>query len=167
MLEKNHCHLSNPEEDLVMDLNENEITAAYDFYAREQFDSLKVANKAMLNLAWGEIGDKELKSFTLAGLETKDQEKLEALEAKEIKKQSTKRKRLDVQKIRRQALAKKQKEAKEASSDAGPSGSNPSTQPRTPSPPPPNQLQCVGDNDRTPKGESEFAHLQHVVIKNI
>jgi hypothetical protein len=155
VLEKNHRHYSNPNEDLVMDLDEDEHTAAYNFYAKDQFESLEVANNAVLKGAWGKIGDDELKSVNLAGLETTDQEKLEAKEAKERQKKAVKRTRLDLQKIRRQAesQAKKASTAKTTSSDAGPSGSNSSTQPSTPPPPPPNQLQHLEDNDRTPKGE--------------
>ena len=151
MLEKNHCHASNPEEDLVMDLDEGEITTAYSFYAKEKFDSLEVTNNAILKLAWGKVSGDELKAVNIAGLETNDQEQLEAKEKKEREKQSSKRKWVDLQKICYQA--QKAKKAKEASSAAGPSGSNPLTQPITPPPPPPNQLQNIQDNDQTPKGE--------------
>jgi hypothetical protein len=82
VLEKNYRHYSNPDEDLVMDLDEDEHTAACNFYAKDQFESLEVANNAVLKGAWGKIGDDELKSVNLAGLETTDQEKLEAKEAK-------------------------------------------------------------------------------------
>ena len=151
VLEKNYRHVSDPAKDLVMDLDEKDATAAYDFYAKEAFESLEVANNAVLKAAWGMIDDDELKAVNIPGLETKDQEKLEAREAKEKNKLSAKRKRLDLQKIRREVNKKTQ-----AKAGPGPSSSNPSIRPSTPTPPPPNQLQQVQDTDQTPKGESIF-----------